>query len=61
MSETFNWKTGLYRKLNQATSFYGVIILKKHINEYNWFKDYSKNQIGIKVCGKWMYPPKKPP
>jgi len=41
-------------------SFYGVIILKKTINEYNWLKDYSKNQIGIKVCGKWMYPSKKP-
>lgn len=27
MSETFNWKTGLYRKLKQATSFYGVIII----------------------------------
>ena len=27
MSEAFNWKTGLYRKLKQATSFYGVIII----------------------------------
>ncbi len=27
ISETFNWKTGLYRKLKQATSFYGVIIV----------------------------------
>ncbi|MEK7089109.1 MAG: divalent metal cation transporter [Patescibacteria group bacterium] len=27
LSETFNWKTGLYRKLKQATSFYGVIII----------------------------------
>ena len=27
ISETFNWKNGLYRKLNQATSFYGVIIV----------------------------------
>ena len=27
MSETFNWKEGLYRKLKQATSFYGVIIV----------------------------------
>ena len=27
LSETFNWKTGLYRKLKQATSFYGVIIV----------------------------------
>ena len=27
MSEAFNWKTGLYRKLKQATSFYGVIIV----------------------------------
>ncbi|MEK7104768.1 MAG: divalent metal cation transporter, partial [Patescibacteria group bacterium] len=27
MSETFNWKTGLNRKLKQATSFYGVIIV----------------------------------
>ncbi|MCX6751377.1 MAG: divalent metal cation transporter [Candidatus Nomurabacteria bacterium] len=26
MSEAFNWKTGLYRKLKQAYSFYGVII-----------------------------------
>ncbi|MEI7810445.1 MAG: divalent metal cation transporter [bacterium] len=27
MSEAFNWKNGLYRKLKQATSFYGVIIV----------------------------------
>jgi len=27
MSEAFNWKSGLYRKLKQATSFYGVIIV----------------------------------
>jgi NRAMP (natural resistance-associated macrophage protein)-like metal ion transporter len=27
MSEAFNWKAGLYRKLKQATSFYGVIIV----------------------------------
>ncbi|MEI8270510.1 MAG: Nramp family divalent metal transporter, partial [bacterium] len=27
LSEAFNWKTGLYRKLKQATSFYGVIII----------------------------------
>ena len=27
MSETFNWKFGLYRKLKKATSFYGVIII----------------------------------
>jgi len=27
MSETFGWKTGLYKKLKQATSFYGVIIV----------------------------------
>lgn len=27
MSEAFNWKEGLYRKLKQATSFYGVIIV----------------------------------
>lgn len=27
MSEAFNWKNGLYRKLKQATSFYGVIII----------------------------------
>lgn len=27
MSESFGWKFGLYRKLKQATSFYGVIIL----------------------------------
>lgn len=27
LSETFSWKTGLYRKLKQATSFYGVIIV----------------------------------
>ena len=27
ISETFNWKTGLYRKLKQAYSFYGVIIV----------------------------------
>ncbi len=27
MSETFNWKAGLNRKLKQATSFYGVIII----------------------------------
>lgn len=27
MSETFNWKTGLNKKLKQATSFYGVIII----------------------------------
>ena len=27
ISETFNWKNGLHRKLNQATSFYGVIIV----------------------------------
>ncbi len=27
MSETFNWKTGLNKKLKQATSFYGVIIV----------------------------------
>ena len=26
ISETFGWKTGLYLKLKQATSFYGVII-----------------------------------
>lgn len=26
ISESFGWKTGLYRKLKQATSFYGVII-----------------------------------
>jgi NRAMP (natural resistance-associated macrophage protein)-like metal ion transporter len=27
ISESFGWKTGLYRKLKQATSFYGVIIV----------------------------------
>lgn len=27
LSETFNWKEGLYRKLKRATSFYGVIIV----------------------------------
>ena len=27
LSEAMNWKTGLYRKLKQATSFYGVIIV----------------------------------
>ncbi len=27
ISESFGWKTGLYRKLKQATAFYGVIIL----------------------------------
>src|SRR3989339_282270 len=27
MSEAFNWKEGLYRKLKQATAFYGVIII----------------------------------
>jgi len=27
MSETFGWKTGLYRKLKNNTSFYGVIII----------------------------------
>ncbi len=27
LSEAFGWKTGLYRKLKNATSFYGVIIL----------------------------------
>ena len=27
LSEAMNWKTGLYRKLKQATSFYGVIII----------------------------------
>jgi NRAMP (natural resistance-associated macrophage protein)-like metal ion transporter len=27
LSEAFNWKTGLYRKLGQATSFYGVMIV----------------------------------
>ncbi len=27
MSEAFNWKMGLYRKLKQASSFYGVIIV----------------------------------
>lgn len=27
LSESFNWKEGLYRKLNQAQAFYGVIII----------------------------------
>jgi Mn2+/Fe2+ NRAMP family transporter len=27
ISESFGWKTGLYRKLKQASSFYGVIIV----------------------------------
>jgi Mn2+/Fe2+ NRAMP family transporter len=27
ISEAFNWKNGLYRKLKHATSFYGVIII----------------------------------
>lgn len=27
LSETFNWKTGLYRKLKNAYAFYGVIII----------------------------------
>ncbi len=27
LSESFGWKTGLYRKLKHATSFYGVIIV----------------------------------
>ena len=27
MSEAFNWKEGLYRKLKQATAFYGVIVV----------------------------------
>lgn len=27
ISESFGWKTGLFRKLKQATSFYGVIIV----------------------------------
>ncbi|MFA5932384.1 MAG: divalent metal cation transporter [Candidatus Paceibacterota bacterium] len=27
ISESFGWKTGLYRKLKQGTSFYGIIII----------------------------------
>lgn len=27
ISESFGWKTGLFRKLKQATSFYGIIII----------------------------------
>lgn len=27
LAEAMNWKTGLYRKLKQATSFYGIIII----------------------------------
>ncbi len=27
ISESFGWKTGLYRKLKQATAFYGIIII----------------------------------
>ena len=27
ISESFGWKTGLYRKLKRATSFYGIIII----------------------------------
>jgi len=27
LAESFNWKMGLYRKLNQAYSFYGIIII----------------------------------
>ena len=27
ISESFGWKTGLYRKIKQATAFYGVIIV----------------------------------
>ena len=28
ISESFGWKTGLYRKLKQAMAFYGVIIIR---------------------------------
>lgn len=31
LSESFRWKTGLYRKLKEAPSFYGVIILSTAI------------------------------
>jgi Mn2+/Fe2+ NRAMP family transporter len=31
ISESFGWKTGLYRKLKQATAFYGVIIFAMFI------------------------------
>lgn len=31
MAETFGWKTGLYRKLKEANSFYGLIIISTFV------------------------------
>lgn len=40
MAESFGWKTGLYRKLKQARSFYGIIIIST-------FLGVAVNFVGI--------------
>jgi NRAMP (natural resistance-associated macrophage protein)-like metal ion transporter len=48
MSETFGWKEGLYRKLKNATSFYGVIIVAM-------FLGIGLNFIGIDPIKALIY------
>lgn len=48
MSETFGWKTGLYRKLKGASSFYGVIIIAMLLG-------ISLNFIGIDPIKALIY------
>ena len=40
MSESFGWKTGLYRKLKEANAFYGIIIIST-------FLGVALNFVGI--------------
>lgn len=47
-AESFNWKSGLYRKLHQARAFYGVIIL-------SMFLGLAINFIGIDPIKMLIY------
>jgi NRAMP (natural resistance-associated macrophage protein)-like metal ion transporter len=48
ISESFGWKTGLYRKLKQATAFYGVIIVSMLLG-------ISLNFVGIDPIKALIY------
>lgn len=48
LAETFGWKAGLYRKLNQATSFYGVMIVSVLLG-------LSMNFVGIDPIDSLIY------
>ena len=48
ISEAFGWKSGLYRKLKQAPSFYGVII-------FSMFMGLILNFIGLNPIKMLIY------